>query len=241
MKLLKILFKPKNDPQELYNQAMSHIKQDEWGKAADLLKKGTLLFPDDAVFHYTYAAALVKSGQTNPPAEIEGKLSIVCLEYIAALDKHDQFGGLESNHIRLACDAVANFCRVAKKFDEANRLAKRGLQYFPQDPYFLSLQAQIYWEAGYPEDTEKWAHKSLEVDRENDNARKIWKKARKAQGRNFYSDLPEEKKQSIFKEFCEIKNDKFLTDLGGLEREQDNLTSFVALQNIIDKSSQYIK
>lgn len=75
----------------------------------------------------------------------------------------------------------------------------------------LEQSALSLLEAGKAEEAESTARRLLEQRPDADTARAIWKKARKAQGKDLTLDMAEEKKKQIYSEYHGILDGEFLT------------------------------
>jgi hypothetical protein len=206
MNILNKLLNSK-DPQELLDQAIQAFKNKEYKRARSLLDQGVKLFPGIAriIFWHGILNLSITDLRTifdhplNAPAAME-------MNQAVALYEREQ-AGLEKDELTVAYIVCFRFALNQKDLKQACIICEKVLSLYPTDDYFLPklVPALVQLNAD-PDQIEKWSRQALDLNLEMAENRRTWKKARKMQGKNFYSDRLENEKQAIYLLYAETKN-----------------------------------
>lgn len=202
------------DAGALYQRALDHFGKEKWDQAINLLLEAELLDPNSPAIPFTLGITYTKRAASlqNESCQAE-QVDLTMNAFERALEKfaHSQ-SDLSKDNLHTICLNCGGYYRDQKQdFNKARHFAQQGLAYFPKDPDFLMMLAINADKASEAEEAEQWTERLLELYPYFKEARRLRKKSRKAQGKDFWIDLSENKKREIYKDYAETKNNRFLT------------------------------
>ncbi len=230
MNILSSLFGPK-DPQDLLDQAIQAFRKKEFKQAKGLLEQGVKHFPEIARIMFWHG--VLNLSITDLKTILDHPLNALAamdMNRAVALYERDQVG-LEKDELTVAYIICFRFALEQKDFQQASRICEKALSLYPTDGYFLpKLILALVQSNANPDQIEEWSRRALDINQEMAENQKTWKKARKAQGKNFYSDRPENEKQTIYLLYAETKNDAFIKAIG----EKDVISTVQKVPNLAE-------
>ena len=242
--------RPPGDAGQAYQTGAGFAQSEQWDKAASEFRQAVQLEPRSAPCRFSFAIALSKNTPSGiDEKELEKYVSSVSAEFDRAMTLGEQYGGLEPKHFQKAAVYCGTMHRIAKRHDEALRYFRWGLKYTPDDADLLSGKAVVLIELEKYNEAEQIAERQLEHNSNNTEARTVWKKARKGQGKGFEIDRPESERQQIYREYegtkegeflqpdvaAAFKNAKGLAEMGKLLQEKGNASSEASRERILEK------
>jgi tetratricopeptide (TPR) repeat protein len=238
MNILPKLFGPKN-PEELLEKAIQAFRNKEFERARGLLDQGVKFFPGIAriIFWHGILNLSITDLKTILDHPMTGSAA-ADMSRAVALYERDQ-AGLNQDELIVAYITCFRFALEQEDFQQAIGICDKVLSLYPTDDYFLpKLVSALAQSNRDPKQIEKWSRRALDLHPEMAEIRKTWKKARKSQSKNFFSDRPENEKRAIYLLYAETKNNAFFEALEGMDILSTNVPNLAEHAKRISECSQ---
>jgi tetratricopeptide (TPR) repeat protein len=174
-----------------------------------LFQAATAVELDSASPTYLYSLAVART-QSAPQNVSDAELEKYYLDVCALFEKAVALDVNRSELDKEAYEKVAYTCgalyRSLKKHQDALRAFSVGLKHFPRNPTFLAGVGWSQFDLGKISEAEKTASQLLEVAPDSGDGRLLWKAIRKALGQELTSDLSEDLKRRIYKEYLQERD-----------------------------------
>lgn len=195
----------------LYRQGIENADRQNWKEAAKDFASAVELDPTSPTYLYLVAVAQT---QCAPQEVGEEELQKYYLDVCALFEKAIRLDANRSELDKEAYKKVAYTCgalyRSLKKLEDALRLFRVGLRHHSNDPELLAGVGWSQFDLGQLSDAEKTVSRLSELAPDSNDSRQLWKAIRKAQGQELTSDLSENLKRQIYKEYLEKKDRSFV-------------------------------
>jgi hypothetical protein len=119
-----------------------------------------------------------------------------------------------------------------KQPERMRRVSERGLDLLPENQDFLVFCLIAAEADGQQDIVEIAAHRLLDLDPQNRVMRVKWKKSRRAQGKSFFSSLPEEQKKTVYRHYEEVFDQEFFKILSRYPIELMNAQDLAEVNRI---------
>ncbi len=151
-----------------------------------------------------------------------GKLSEAAREYERVLQITEDGQKLAKDQLLQVFIGMLITYAMLKQPGRVRAVAERGLERFPANKDFLEPCLLAAEDQGLHDIAETAAGRFLDMYPENEELRVKWKKARKGQGKDFFSSLPKDQKKAAYRRYKEVLNDKYLENISGHMLELKN-------------------
>lgn len=195
----------------LYQHGIEQVDHQNWKAAAQDFAAALKLDPNSPTYLYSLAVARTQSAPNDPGAEALQKYYLdVCALFEKAVTLDTTRPELDQEAYKKVAYTCGVLYRSLKQHENALRLFKVGLKHHSNDAELLAGISWSQFDLGQIAEAEKTVARLLELAPDSDDGRKLWKAIRNAQGRDLTSELNEDLKRQIYKEFLEKQNQAFV-------------------------------
>jgi hypothetical protein len=200
-----------DDARDRYQRGIENSERQNWKEAEKDFAAAVEL--DSGSPMYLYSLAVART-QCAPQDVSDAELQKYYLDVCGLFEKAVQLDAIRSELNKEAYEKVAYTCgamyRSLQKHQDALRVFRIGLKHHPRDPVFLAGVGWSQFDLGEISEAEKTASQLLEVAPDSDDGRQLWKAVRKALGQELTSDLGEDLKRRIYKEYLQERDRSFV-------------------------------
>lgn len=194
-----------------YQQGLDNADRQNWKEAAKDFAAAIELDRTSPTYLYSLAVARTECAPTDVGEEELQKYYLdVCALFEKAITLDTNRSELDKEAYKKVAYTCGALYRSLKQHEDALRLFKVGLKHHSRDAELLAGISWSQFDLGQIANAEKTVARLLELAPDSDDGRKLWKAIRKAQGRDLTSDLSEDLKRQIYKEFLEKQNQAFV-------------------------------
>lgn len=194
-----------------YQRGLDNADRQKWKEAAKDFAAAVELDRTSPTYVYSLAVARTQSAPNDVGQEELQKYYLdVCALFEKAITLDTSRLELDKEAYKKVAYTCGALYRSLKQHEDALRLFKVGLKHHSHDAELLAGVGWSQFDLGQISDAEKTVARLLELAPDSDDGRQLWKAIRKAQGRDLTSDLSEDLKRQIYKEFLEKQNQAFV-------------------------------